>query len=115
MNEKKEFIKKLESFTAELKEHISTNNGQWAIKGFIDVFKNVYTISSDTKVVSKILEIHLLPKILTFAALNKYKVILAEHQNYYPDISFVKTNDESVKFAMDFKTHIQGPHKAKPV
>ena len=31
-------------------------------------------------------------------------MVLADHQNYYPDISFVKTADPRVKFAVDFKT-----------
>ncbi|OQY43144.1 MAG: type II deoxyribonuclease, partial [Anaerolineaceae bacterium 4572_78] len=40
-----------------------TAQDQWTIKGFIDTYKNIYTISNDTKIVSKILEIHLFPKI----------------------------------------------------
>jgi hypothetical protein len=111
MTEKENFAKKLEEFVVEFKEHISTDNGQWTVKGFIDIFKNVCTISSDTKIVSKILEIHLFPKILHFAQVNGYKVVLADHQNYYPDLSFVKTSDESIKFAVDFKTTYRNPKK----
>jgi hypothetical protein len=33
-----------------------------------------------------------------------YRLVLAEHQNYYPDLSFVRADDESIKFAVDFKT-----------
>jgi len=111
MTEKENFAEKLEEFVTELKEHISTDDGQWTVKGFIDIFKNVYTISSDTKIVSKILEIHLFPKILHFAQANGYKVVLADHQNYYPDISFVKASDESIRFAVDFKTTYRNPKK----
>ncbi len=111
MTEKETFARALETFVAGLKSHISTNDGQWTVKGFIDIFKNVYTISSDTKIVSKILEIHLFPKIIEFAQTQGYKVILAEHQNYYPDISFVKSSDESVRFAVDFKTTYRNPKK----
>ena len=57
---------------------------KWTVKGFVDIFKNVYTISSDTKIVSKILEIHLFPKILRFAQTYGFKVVLAEHQNLLP-------------------------------
>ena len=64
----------------------------------------MYTISSDTKIVSKILEIHLFPEILKFAEQNGYKIVPADHQNYYPDISFVAQDDENVRFAVDFKT-----------
>lgn len=111
MIEKEIFAGKLEAFVTELKDHVSTDDGQWTVKGFIDIFKNVYTISSDTKIVSKILEIHLFPKILHFAQANGYKVVLAEHQNYYPDISFVKASDESIRFAVDFKTTYRNPNK----
>lgn len=111
MIEKDKFAQQLEQFVAELRDHVSSDDGQWTIKGFIDVFRNVYTISSDTKIVSKILEIHLFPKILTFARDNGYKIVLAEHQNYYPDISFVKADDESIKFAVDFKTTYRNPKK----
>jgi len=111
LTEKESFIAKLEEFVTGLKSYISTEDGQWTVKGFIDIFKNVYTVSSDTKIVSKILEIHLFPKILEFAQVNGYKVVLAEHQNYYPDISFVKANDESIRFAVDFKTTYRNPKK----
>jgi hypothetical protein len=113
MTKKEKFTAQLEAFVADLKNHISTPDEQWTVKGFIDVFRNVYTISADTKIISKILEIHLFPKVLEFAQLNRYKVVLAEHQNYYPDVSFVKIDDESVRFAVDFKTtyrNLNKPH-----
>ena len=112
MTEKETFAANLEEFVTELKDYVSTDDGQWTVKGFVDIFKNVYTISADTKIVSKILEIHLFPKILYFAHSIGYKVVLAEHQNYYPDISFVKADNESIKFAVDFKTTYRTPKKA---
>ncbi len=106
---KEEFSQKLNGFVSSLKGHISTRDNQWMIKGFIDVFKNIYTISADTKIVSKILEIHLFPKLLEFAHKNKYRIVLAEQQNYYPDLSFVYSKDESIKFALDLKTTYRLP------
>jgi hypothetical protein len=50
------FYDQLCEFVRSLGSYVSTEDGQWTVKGFIDVYKNVYTISSDTKVVSKILE-----------------------------------------------------------
>ena len=111
MSQKTEFENQLKEFVEGLQKHISTKDGQWTIKGFIDIFKNVYTISSDTKIVSKILEIHIFPKILEFAKKFGYKIVLAEYQNYYPDISFVKASDESIKYAVDFKTTYRNPNK----
>lgn len=108
---KEEFEKSLKEFAEELSHYVSAEDGQWTIKGFIDTFRNIYTISSDTKIVSKILEIHLFPKMLSFAEENGYFLVLAEHQNYYPDISFVLKNDESVRFAVDLKTTYRLPNK----
>jgi hypothetical protein len=71
-----EFENALDEFVNELKRYVSTETGDWTIKGFIDVYKNIYTISSDTKIVSKILEIHIFPEILRFAEVAGYKIKL---------------------------------------
>ncbi len=94
----------LNEFVNELKKYVSTETGDWTIKGFIDIYKNIYTISSDTKIVSKILEIHIFPEILRFADKAGYKLVLAEKQNYYPDLTFVNKENEDIKFALDLKT-----------
>jgi hypothetical protein len=111
MKAKIEFENQLKKFVKTFQSHISSPNGQWTVKGFIDIFKKVYTISGDTKILSKILEIHLFPKILEFASTYGYKVVLADHQNYYPDISFVKEGNEKLKFAVDFKTTYRNEKK----
>jgi hypothetical protein len=94
----------LRSFVDSLLPHVSGTDKQWTVKGFIDIYKNIYTISADTKIISKILEIHIFPKILEFAREHSYRIVLADHQNYYPDISFVSERNASVKFALDIKT-----------
>lgn len=111
-------IKTKDTFEAELRElaatltgYVSTEDGQWTVKGFIDTFRNIYTISSDTKIVSKLLEIHLFPRVLAFAEQHGFALVLAEYQNYYPDISFVWKQDEAVRFAVDFKTTYRVPGK----
>ena len=48
-----DFERDLKDFVSTFREGVSTSDGEWTIKGFIDVFKNVYTISGDTKIVSK--------------------------------------------------------------
>lgn len=101
---KTEFKKKLDKFTDKLEKYVSSENGDWSVKGFIDVYKNIYTISSDTKIVSKILEIHIFPQILRFAEEIGYKILLTEHQNYYPDLTFINKENEVIKFAVDLKT-----------
>ncbi len=100
----KRFEEELRTLANELQKHVSTETGEWSIKGFIDVYKNIYALSSDTKIISKILEIHIFPEILRFAKRNNYKIILAEHQNWYPDITFISKENEEVRFALDIKT-----------
>ena len=104
-----EFLAQLRNLGTTLTEYVSTNCGDWSIKGFIDVDQTIYTISADTKIISKILEIQLFPKFLEFAEATGYDLVLAEHQNWYPDISFVKKSDKSVKFAVDIKTTYRTP------
>lgn len=98
-----------ESFRKKLLKHIelfnsavSTQKGDWVVKGFIDIAKNIYTISVDTKVVSKIMELLLFPKICTFAEENSLRMVLCKEQNFYPDITFVDKHDN--KFAVDLKS-----------
>jgi hypothetical protein len=101
---KKQFKKALDTFAEKLRNHVAIETGEWTVKGFIDVYKNIYTISSDTKIVSKILEIHIFPQIIQFAEEVGYNIILAEQQNYYPDLTFVNKHNEEIKFAVDLKT-----------
>ena len=111
MTSKNDLKVALNQFAASLTDYVSTPDGQWTVKGFIDSLENIYTISSDTKVVSKILEIHLLPRIIDFAKEMDFRVVLPEHQNYYPDISLVSAQDESTLFALDFKTTYRIPNR----
>ena len=84
------------------KSFLETDSGDWVVKGFIDINKNVYTITNDTKVVSKVIEILLIPKLFVFAEKNGLKLELPSNQNYYPDLTF--KDDEGHLFAVDFKS-----------
>lgn len=87
---------------ASYKTFLETANNEWIVKGFIDVDKNIYTITNDTKVVSKIIEILLIPKLELFAKKNGLVLELPSKQNYYPDLTF-KDNEGNL-FAVDFKS-----------
>lgn len=97
------FSRQLKEFASTLGDFIAAND-EWTIRGFIDIFKNIYTISSDTKVISKILELHLFPHFLSFADSIDYDLELATHQNWYPDLTFISKSDPKIKFAVDMKT-----------
>ncbi|WP_300795666.1 type II restriction endonuclease [Helicobacter sp. UBA3407] len=100
---KQEFIQNFRNFLDTLQDKICEDS-KWKIKGFIDSDKTIFTLSNNTKVISKILEIHLFPYILDFANAHNFEIILPSHQNYYPDLSFVSKNDFQIKFAIDIKT-----------
>ena len=67
-NEKKEklkvdFLKLLQTEIARFTKSVSTDQGDWVVKGFIDIAKNIYTTSIDTKVISKIMELLIFPNL----------------------------------------------------
>ena len=110
---KETFIKLLRESVSNFDKTISSEDGNWVVKGFIDIYKNIYTISTDTKVISKIIELYIFPKILEFATKNELEIELTKEQNYYPDITF--KDKEGYLFAVDLKssyrknkTHING-------
>lgn len=96
------FRNNLLAYFDEFRRTLATDAGEWVVKGFIDVYRNIYTISVDTKVASKIIELMLFPVISRFAKEQSYKMVLSEHQNHYPDITFIAP-DESM-FAIDLKS-----------
>lgn len=98
-----------EQFEQTLREEVSgynslleTENRDWIVKGFVDVNKTVYTITNDTKVVSKIIEILLIPRLQVFAESIGMTLELPSAQNYYPDLTF--KDSDGKYFAVDFKS-----------
>lgn len=87
-----------------LQERVVTSNGDWTVKGFIDIYQRIYTISLDTKVLSKVLELLMLPVLIQFANEHDFDIILAKAQNQYPDISLVSKKDPTICYAIDVKT-----------
>lgn len=97
-----EFGNQLLGYVTDFQRALATDDGQWVVKGFIDVYRNIFTISVDTKVISKIIELMLFPVLSRFAVENHYKLVLSQHQNHYPDVSFVLP--DGTKFALDLKS-----------
>ena len=100
--DKYSFLEALKSEAATFNAAVSTGSGDWIVKGFIDIARNIYTISVDTKVISKIMELLLFPEFSKFAEKYNLKMVLAGQQNFYPDISFV--DSENNRFALDLKS-----------
>lgn len=85
-----------------MRERVSTESGEWTVKGFIDVYQRIYAISLDTKVLSKVLELLMFPVLFRFAQENRYEIVLARQQNHYPDLSLIST--DNAHYALDIKT-----------
>lgn len=100
-----EFQTCLQAEIESFKQSIATQEGDWIIKGFIDVFQRVYTITVDTKVVSKVLEILLYPQLEAFASKHELILELPKYQNHYPDATFISRDGS--KFALDIKSTIR--------
>ena len=100
------FQRLLTEEVASYKSLLETANNDWIVKGFIDINRNVYTITNDTKVVSKIIEIILIPRLAAFARHNGLTLELPSAQNYYPDLTF--KDSEGNLFAVDFKSSYYG-------
>lgn len=97
-----EFEHQMREYLPTFASALSNDFGDWVVKGFIDTYQNIYTISADTKVISKLIELMLFPHLADFARQNNYELRLAEHQNHYPDISFV--GSDGAKIAFDLKS-----------
>lgn len=100
---KQQFLSDIKDFVVTLPEKIS-HEGKWDIRGFIDIFKKVYTISDDTKIISKILELNLFPYFCIFAKEHGYNLELTKEQNYYPDMTFSLITNPNIRFAVDLKS-----------
>lgn len=100
----KKFKKDMNILTKQLKSHITQPNSNDSIlKGFVDSNGNLYPITLDTKVLSKVVEFVFMPIIKKFCDEHGYKLQEPLHQNHYPDLTFIdiKTN---YKYAVDIKT-----------
>lgn len=98
-----QFLGLLQSHAESFAAAVATDEGDWIIKGFIDVYQRIYTISVDTKIVSKVLELLLFPMFVEFAKQHGFEIELSPHQNFYPDLTFVDRKT-GVKFAVDIKS-----------
>ena len=98
-----EFPSHLQAHSATFAKAVATNEGDWIIKGFIDLYRQIYTVSVDTKIVSKVLELLLFPMFVDFAQKHSLDLELCPQQNFYPDLTFVDKMT-AVKFAVDIKS-----------
>lgn len=111
--DKEQLLSALQDEVNGFNQIIATDKGDWIVKGFIDIYNNIYTISIDTKVVSKVIELLLIPAFEEFSKKHNLTLELPAQQNFYPDLTFI-CNETGAKFAVDIKsTFIDTDNKIK--
>lgn len=105
-----EFLTALQIHADSFARAVATNEGEWIIKGFIDIYRTIYTISVDTKIVSKVLELLLFPMFVEFGKQHDLKIELCPQQNFYPDLTFIH-EASGRKFAVDIKSTYRNGQK----
>jgi len=100
---REDFLADLQTHSATFAKAVATNEGDWIIKGFIDIYQQIYTVSVDTKIVSKVLELLLFPMFVDFAKEHSLGLELCPQQNFYPDLTFVD-KQTATKYAVDIKS-----------
>lgn len=91
-------------FKSEFEAILAANKITYNIKGIITAEKQIYPLSTDTKVLSSIFEMIVRPAIYAVAENNKLIVREARAQNYYPDFTLMKNVRDKQKIAVDVKT-----------
>lgn len=94
-----------------IKEIIRENleDFEWNILGIVDTEKNVYPMTTDTKVLSKVFEMKIIPhfkEIIEKLSVEdkQCELILAKAQNQYPDITLTGGIIGEDKIAIDIKS-----------
>lgn len=77
----------LEELLQELAVDIRKALKKWNVKGIIDNEKNIYSVSQDTKLLSKVFELYVTPILYKFAEKYHLEIEPAQTQIQYPDYS----------------------------
>lgn len=94
---------RLRTLLPRLSEAVMDSNGDWTLKGFIDVWKQILPMTSDTKVISKAFELATTPIIIAVMEQENFQVELATKQNAYPDIT-ISDLKTTRRVALDLKS-----------
>jgi hypothetical protein len=74
----------------------------WDIKGIIDSQQRIYTINSDTKLISKVFELVVTPLVMDIGEKYNFKIVISNRQTVYPDFTLILSDGS--KLALDVKS-----------
>lgn len=92
------------NFKIEFERIFAQHNIIYDVKGIITADKKIYSLSTDSKVLSAIFELLVRPVIYQIAEENRMTVREPRAQNYYPDFTLMKSRADAKKIAVDVKT-----------
>jgi hypothetical protein len=98
-----DFLGMLQRHAKSFAAAVATAEGEWIVKGFIDIYSRIFTVSVDTKIISKVLELLLFPMFVEFGKAHDLRMELCPKQNFYPDLTFIHEPSQR-KFAVDIKS-----------
>jgi len=94
-------IRDFKRYVQKLPAKLQDRSGNWKVKGFIDIERSIFTLNTDTKVISKALELVITPYLTKYFREKGITYNFVEYQNHYPDIDLA---DNSGKVALDLKS-----------
>ena len=100
-------------FKTEFERIFTQHNISYDVKGIITADKKIYSLGTDSKVLSTVFELLVRPVIYQIARQNGMIVREAKAQNYYPDFTLMESAADNRKIAVDVKTTYRSQERSK--
>ena len=100
-------------FRTEFERIFEEHNISYDVKGIITADKKIYSLGTDSKVLSTVFELLVRPVIYQVAQQNGMIVREAKAQNYYPDFTLMEDEADDQKIAVDVKTTYRSQKRSK--
>jgi len=96
----------IDTFRRHFDNEVRLRKITWEVAGFLGLDDRIYSIGTDTKVISTVFEALAAPLIIAIAEAHGYEVSLSK-QTIYPDFTLTPMGKESDRIAIDVKTTYQ--------
>jgi hypothetical protein len=100
------------NFIKAFNREMEVSKPNFDITGLLTKDDKVYSLGTDTKVLSTIFEILVRPFVYKIAEENALEVYEPEQQNYYPDFTLMSSKTDKQKIAVDVKTTYRNFNKS---
>ncbi len=100
-------------FRTEFERIFEEHNISYDVKGIITADEKIYSLGTDSKVLSTVFELLVRPVIYQVAQQNGMIVREAKAQNYYPDFTLMESAADDKKIAVDVKTTYRSRERTK--